>query len=84
MKQWLIILVCVTLCLAIGQVANADLVVNGSFQDIMIGWDGTVLTIPSWAGWSTTPASEGSNYGLSGLPNAPSIYQAFFCRPRAG
>ena len=88
MKRWLIILVCATLCLAIEQVADADLVVNGNFQAYMTTWDGNVIAIPSWTGWSQTPAIQGSNYGIApgsyGSQPAPSNYCAFFAGPGPG
>ena len=82
MKRRLIILICVTLCLAMERVADAlELVANGNFQSWITVWDGTVLPTPSWDGWTVTPATEGSNYGLSGVPNSPCLFQAFFGGP---
>jgi hypothetical protein len=80
-RGWMILL-CVAGGLIVGQAATAqELVTNGTFQTWTTGWDGTVLAIPSGEGWTVTPATEGSNYGISGVPGSPSQYQAFLAGP---
>ena len=79
MKRPLMILVCITLCLAVERVAHAQqLVTNGVFQGSVTNWDGSVSPIPSWDGWNVIPTNNGSNYGIAGAPKSPSLFQAYF------
>jgi hypothetical protein len=54
------------LLIATARPASADLIVNGDFQT------GT------FAGWTTTPAATGSNFGVTMLPPAHDTLGAFF------
>lgn len=82
MKRLFIWVLCLTLCLAMSGVAGAELVVNGNFQKVAYDGNGNEILIPSWDGWTLSPASQGSNFYIGGcyVPG-PSMYQAIFTGP---
>jgi hypothetical protein len=84
MKRLLMLLICVSLCLAMGGVASANLVVNGTFETISYTPEGVQIIAPSWTGWTTTPAAQGSNYDIVGYVPGVSTYEVVFAGPGPG
>jgi hypothetical protein len=83
MKRLLILLICVSLCLAMRGVASANVVVNGTFETISyVGAQPAI--VPSWDGWTKTDAEPGSNYDIVGYVPGVSTYEVVFAGPGPG